>query len=141
MSGYVEWVCEGQLARASRPGYGSANVSLEDTRSWMDQVKEMGVRSIICLLNGKQLNYYRSIPGGLLDYYREEGFNVVNIPITDPAHDPAGEEELEAALDEICDTYERLEKPVLIHCSAGVDRTGRAVSEIKRRGLLERRAG
>lgn len=141
MAEYVEWVREGQLACASRPGHGSKNVSLGGTRRWMDRVKEMGVRSIICLLNGEQLDYYRNIPGGLLNYYREEGFNVVNIPITDPAHDPAGEEELEAALDEICDTYERLEKPVLIHCSAGQDRTGRAVCEIKRRGLLERSAG
>lgn len=44
-----------------------------------------------------------------------------------------GEAVLEERLPEIDAAFQQAEKPVLIHCSAGQDRTGRAVDYIKAR--------
>ena len=137
MNEYIQWVSENHLARASRPAYPNKDVLSKDVQGWINKVKSMHVRSIICLLKEDQLNFYRQVPGGLLAYYRKQGFEVVNVPISDPAHDAAGFEELEAALDTIYDLYQRLPKPVLIHCSAGIDRTGRIIDEIRARGSMD----
>lgn len=134
MGEYVRWVWEGKLARASRPGYNSEHVSLQDIENWMEAVRNMQVRSIICLLNEDQLRFYQDIPGGLLAYYREQGFQVINIPVTDPHHNPlVGYAELEAARETVYAQYQELPKPVLIHCSAGLQRTGRIVEVIEER--------
>ena len=126
------WVLENNLARSSRPGYGGEKgqpVPKSEVDDWMMEAKELGIVSIICLLGEDQLNFYDELPGGLVSYYRSFGFAVEHVPALDHQDPPLTDNHLER----IWSAYQSLEKPVLIHCSAGVDRTGMAVQYIQKR--------
>ncbi len=128
----INWVIPGELARSSRPGYHLGRgqlVPLSEVRSWTEDVLAGGIRSIICLLADEQLQLYSSVPGGLLGLYRESSLVVTHIPVDDYREPPLTDTQLAQVLD----AFIRNPKPVLIHCSAGIDRTGAAV-----RFILER---
>ena len=130
----IQWALEGLLARSPRPGFPVVQPNAEVVRQWTVAALEAGIRSILCILEPEQLAYYDRIGldgGGLLDYYRKCGLSVAHISATDHRMPPLSEEELARVWEE----FEALEKPVLVHCNAGVDRTGAAVQYI--RGELE----
>ena len=131
----MKWVIDGVLMRSSRPGYPSPRVSKELVDQWLARISEIGIRTIICLLDEDQLNYYSSIPEGLLGLYRNSGFKVIHKRIPDPAYHQEGWAVLEERLNEIYKSFQAAEKPVLIHCSAGQDRTGRVINYIKEQGF------
>ncbi len=126
------WVIPEQLACAQRPlrdvpPYGGRNPIPPAARPlverWVDRVKGAGFRSIISLLEDAQLDrfYVRGglglHPNGLLGYYRARGFSAESIPCTD--YEPPSVEKMNRALF----AFRALPKPVLLHCSAGIDRT------------------
>ncbi len=128
----LRWVIDKQLARSDRPGYGAergSQVPRSDVDAWMEEVRSFGVKSIICLLAADQLGFYRQLADDLVDYYRQAGFSVAHVPAEDHQRPPLTESHLE----QIWNAYRSLPKPVLVHCSAGIDRTGCAVEYIKKR--------
>ena len=128
MSGYPpEWVLPELLAKSPRPGYpGREGTSKEVVDEWIENIRAMGVRSIICFLSDHQLAFYSDLPSGLIQYYRDAGFDVAHIPEDDYKSPPLSEEGVREAVA----SFERLQKPVLVHCSAGLARTGMAIDAI-----------
>lgn len=124
------WVVQGQLFRAHRPGYSGGKdvpVAQADVDDWINRVRKHGIRSIICLLGGDQLGLYAALRTDLLCYYRQNGFSVEHVPACDHQQPPLSKDHLQR----IWEAYKRLPKAVLVHCSAGIDRTGRAIEHIK----------
>lgn len=123
----IEWVIPGRLARSSRPGFGGTNpaeVEPAEVEAWLDEARAHGIRSILCLLDEWQLGYYRRVPGGLLETYRRAGMAVSSVAVPDLQTPPIPP----SVLPRVWQAFRALPPPLLIHCSAGVDRTGAAVA-------------
>ncbi len=137
----LHWVIDGKLACAHRPlrhhpEFGGSGQPLpmkatELVYRWSERVRGSGIQSIICLMHPKELRHYDDLALGspdLIEFYRDQGFEVKHIPWDDPAHRPSLDEvsfqdELQRVREEALISFESLAKPVLMHCSAGIDRS------------------
>jgi protein-tyrosine phosphatase len=125
----MRWAVPKLLARSPRPGYAYGHpfpVTTRQVEEWLGEARKQGIQGIICLLSDEELGWYSSVPGGLLEYYRAHGLQSASIPVADRGSPPMNEQQLEA----VWKAYQSLPKPVLVHCSAGIDRTGSAVEHI-----------
>lgn len=115
---------------SARPGYLPGEEQAVPTTAvdaWIARVREAGVRSVICLLGDDQLPLYEgALPEGLIARYRASGLAVAHHGVRDGLTEPF----TPAQLDRAWASFQALPKPVLVHCSAGHDRTGRVVRHI-----------
>ena len=134
------WVIPAHLACAHRPlrhhpRYGGSGRNLSPDAAplvteWARRVRAEGIRSIICLMHAKDLSYYAELDLGaenLLEFYAKQGFRVVSLPWEDPHHSRTATHDRQRKLCRIrtdaLASYDGLPKPVLIQCSAAIDRS------------------
>ncbi len=125
------WVVKNALARGGRPGYSGErgrSVRQDEVDAWVSETRAFGIKSIICLLGPDQLQLYDQLPVDLVSYYRQAGFEVEHVPVRDRQHPALSSKDLA----DVWTAYGKLTKPVMVHCSAGIDRTGMAVEHIQR---------
>jgi len=127
------WVIPGELACSQRPlrdhpRFGGRTPLPPEARplvaAWVDwMINEFRIKSVICLLEETQLDRYYVRGGlglderGLLGYYESRGLEVRHFPMIDyqrPAEDQ---------MRQVLAAFDELPKPVLLHCSAAIDRT------------------
>jgi hypothetical protein len=134
------WVIPNALAVAQRPlrhhpRYGGSGLPIPAGAKplildWIEQIRLEGVRAIISFMHDRDLRCYRDIDLDGLDliaFIERRGFRVCRLPWEDPAHsktDPVAKRaKLEQVRQEALAVYDRLPKPVLLQCSAGIDRS------------------
>jgi hypothetical protein len=135
------WAIPQKLACAHRPlrhhpRFGGSGMDLPPDAScevldWIRRMSVVGIRSIISLMHPKELRHYAQLDLGskdLIDLYRRSGFSVCHIPWQDPAHRShldrsSFQEELAGNREKALQAFDELPKPVLLHCSAGIDRS------------------
>jgi len=106
---------------ASRPGYPSHSVSGNEVADWLSFMRRKGMERVCCLLGDSQLAYYE---GDLLDTYRDffGERNVCWAPVED--HELCDAETLMKIILPFLVLTDRDSMQAVVHCSAGIGRTG-----------------
>jgi len=144
------WVIPGKLACTHRPlrhhpEYGGSRRDLPRHATgavidWVKRVRRCGIKSIICLMHSKELRHYDSLDldaPDIVEFYRQRGLQVCHIPWDDPVHRPlqsqvSFKDELLRVRQEALTAFDTLPDPILLHCSAGIDRSAPVAAYIWR---------
>jgi hypothetical protein len=102
----------------------------ESILDWIDRIRLEGITSIISFMHDRDIRCYREIDFGgmdLLGFLDSLGVQVCRLPWEDPAHSKTDQKIKEANLERVRKAalahYDQLLKPVLVMCSAGIDRS------------------
>jgi hypothetical protein len=136
----VHWVVPTQLGCAQRPlrhhpqyGGSGRNLAAEAAplvSAWASRMRADGVKSILSLMHDKDLSYYLGLDldgGNLIAFYEVHGFFVRRVPWEDPHHNKASKEQQLKSFRRVrvaaIAAYDELPKPLILQCSAGIDRS------------------
>lgn len=139
---FVE-VIAGQLACTYRPlrrhfPYGGPQCNLPAEAAsallnWVRCMRGHGFNGLICLMGAAEFRHYDAVVSelaakDLIDLYEKHGFEVRRVPWEDPKYKvalggPSYKEQLLEAREEALRAFDELPKPVLLHCSSGIQRS------------------
>lgn len=151
------WVIPRMLACAHRPlrhhpQYGGSGAPIPSSAKalvldWIDWLRLEDIASIISFMHDRDLGCYREIDFDgvtLFEALERHGFRVCALPWEDPLHSKTDPTVKQAKLQEMREkalhAFERLPKPVVLVCSAGIDRSAPAAAfifeSLKARGVI-----
>src|SRR5207245_857939 len=97
--------------------------------AWVATIRAAGIVSIISFMHERDLACYTELDLGaedVLEFYEMQGLKVARIPWEDPHHSKADarakQRKLEQCRAAALDAFDQLPEPVLLQCSAGIDR-------------------
>lgn len=143
----LHWIIPQALACAHRPlrhhpHYGGSRQLIPSEAEtlildWTEQIRLEGISSIISFMHDRDLQCYSELDlGGLnfIEFLKHEGFRVCYLPWEDPHHvradSQATREKEEQMQQTTLEIYDRMPKPVLLQCSAGIDRSAPVAAHI-----------
>ena len=125
----IHWIIPGVLATSERPGYPEITVKPAAVDHWLAGVRRQRILSVINLLSDDEMAvYYRHLGQPLVQYYADAGLEVRQVA----QEDMGVVVPRRVLLDRVKAAFESLPKPVIIHCSAGAERSKAAVDVICR---------
>ncbi len=139
---FVE-VIPGQLVCTYRPlrrhpKYGGPQVDLPaeaapDLLDWVHRMRSSSIQGLICLMGPAEFAHYATVASvldakDLVHIYEKHGFEVRCVPWEDPKYSvglkrPSYEDQLLENRDKALRAFDELPKPVLLHCSSGIQRS------------------
>jgi hypothetical protein len=100
---------------------------------WVRKIRTAGIESIICLMGPAEFGHYTTVCSelgatDLINLYERHGLKVRPIPWNDPAYPVKEggqpyEDKLLEVREESLQAFDELPKPVLLHCSSGIQRS------------------
>lgn len=104
---------------ACRPGYAPGSPTADPIDHWVHSMRRAGMERVVCLLHRPQLARYLDLLGEYEDAFGAA--NVCHAPVRD--YHLADPDALERAV-AFLRTADRAGEPAVVHCSAGLGRTG-----------------